>query len=170
MPYILFVCTGNTCRSSMAEALTRKLLKEWGKEKEVTVSSAGLGAFPGAPATPEAVAVMEKEGIDLKEHRARQVTPEMVVAADIIFTMTAAQKKHLETLFPEAQAKTHIFKAFAAGDFKPSSLEGLLEVETFFDLSDPIGKPKEAYEACAQELKECLPRVLAKFLEEGGNR
>jgi len=94
---ILFVCTGNTCRSALAEGLARARL---GPEKGVTFESAGLYALDGAPATPHALAAAAEVGVELGAHRARSVTAEMVEGADRIYAMTRAQAEALARLGP----------------------------------------------------------------------
>ncbi|MEC9488600.1 MAG: protein tyrosine phosphatase, partial [Halanaerobium sp.] len=86
---ILLVCTGNTCRSSMAEALLRKIISEAEDELgQVEVFSAGLTATEGAPAAPHAIKAMQERGIDLTGHSATRVTEELIRDADLILTMT----------------------------------------------------------------------------------
>jgi protein-tyrosine-phosphatase len=89
---ILFVCTGNTCRSALAEGIARARL---GPESGVFFESAGLYALEGAPATPHALAVAAEVGVDLRRHRARSVTREMVEGADRIYVMA---RSHAEAL------------------------------------------------------------------------
>ena len=86
---ILFICTGNTCRSPMAEALCRKLLKEQNKTG-ITCGSAGLSAMDGEPASPQAVAACEELGLDISRHRAHTLTMEEAMGADVCFVMTAS--------------------------------------------------------------------------------
>lgn len=112
MKRILFVCTGNTCRSLMAEGIALKMLRSLNLEGEIEVSSAGLAAFPDAPGSPEALGVLSGEGIDLSDHRAVQLNSEMVRRADLILTMTASQKRQVLELFPEARGKVYILKEF----------------------------------------------------------
>ena len=91
---ILFVCTGNTCRSPLAAALARAY--------GVDAQSAGLSAYPGDPASSQAARVARLYGADLSGHRARQVTREMVDQADAIFVMTPGHRAALCALFPQA--------------------------------------------------------------------
>lgn len=126
MPGILFVCTGNTCRSSMAAAIAAKLAKERGLD--VTVSSAGLAAVEGEPATPAAVQALAEMGLDLSSHRARQLTAAMVREADLILTMTAEHRDRILRDYPEARGKTYTLKEYVQGPEDPELARRRLEL------------------------------------------
>jgi protein-tyrosine phosphatase len=109
---ILFVCTGNTCRSSMAQCLAKGLINEKGISKNVRVLSAGTSIIPNSRAPEQAIQVMEKKGLDLKNHVAKQLTPEMIEEADLILTMTRSNKQFVLSMVPKAQDKVFTLKEY----------------------------------------------------------
>jgi protein-tyrosine phosphatase len=149
---VLFVCTGNTCRSSMAEALLRKMLKEDLGEKAATIHvvSAGTSARSGEVAAQNAIEVMEKEGIDLRSHRARRLTPELVQTADLVLTMTLEQKKSVLSLTPSIINKVFTLTEFA---------EGVKKIEDLIDNAEKIRLTLE------MKRNKCLEREGAKLQE-----
>lgn len=148
---ILFVCTGNTCRSSMAEALARKLLEDRpGVKRDIEAFSAGVAAWPGDRAAGEAVEVLAEMGISLHEHRASRLTPEAVLEFDLILTMTAAHREYVSNLVPSAPGKV----------FTLAEYVGVSE-----DVPDPIGQSIETYRQCARRLEDLIARALDRLRE-----
>jgi len=151
MKRVLFVCTGNTCRSSMAEGLFRKMVKERGKEKEIEVDSCGIAAIAGMPATPQAVKVMKDIGVDISSHRAKNLSEELL-KADLILTMTKSHKDYIVDKFPYTKGRVFVLAEFAEDEGD----EGV-------DIADPYGGDEETYRRVAQALEEKLEKVLEKL-------
>jgi len=149
---ILFVCTGNTCRSSMAGAIAKRLLEDRTRlPKDIVFVSAGLAAVEGEPASQEAIAALAEMGIDLKGHRAALLTPETVREADLVLTMTRAHQQYVQKMVPQLADRVFTFSEFArdAGD-----------------IPDPFGQPLEAYRKCARRLVDLTGKVLDRLEEE----
>lgn len=149
---ILLVCTGNTCRSAMGEALLRQEIARRGLADRITVSSAGTQAYPGDLASPGAMIVMAERDIDLTPHRARPLTAELVRQAALVLTMTKRQREAVLRMVPESADKAWLLREYAGqGDA---------------DILDPFGGGPEIYRACADDLSATIPGVIQRLQGE----
>lgn len=159
---VLLVCTGNVCRSPMAEGLLRKMLRDRAQHGEVVVESAGTFAAQGAPASTDAVDVAAASGVDLRGHVARSLTARLVGRADLILTMEPEHGDRVLRAFPDAAGKTHLITTF--GDPLGDPL----------GIADPIGQGREVYDetfrSIEASLRGALPKIGAMIDEKEGDR
>jgi protein-tyrosine phosphatase len=149
---VVFVCTGNTCRSPLAEALCKKRLADrlGCAVQELPalgffVLSAGLAAMMGGAAAPEAVEVAGTFGADLEGHRSRPLTPELAAQADYLVVMTRSHARSLRQQFPRLGAQPRLLHP--GGE----------------DIADPIGCDKPVYEQCGQQIWQYLEGLVAQL-------
>ncbi len=150
---ILFVCSGNTCRSPMAKALMDKIINEHNKTpKLIKTLSCGTNAINGNLPSAEAVKTMHQYDIDLTKHRAIALNKKLIKKADLVLTMEAKHKDMVLSLDPTANNKTYLIT-----EYIQQGKNGI---------SDPLGKGLTAYHKTAQKLKHILEKVYQKITQK----
>ena len=134
--HILVICVGNICRSPMAEAVLREALRG---QDEFTVESAGLGALVDEPASEHSVELMRERGLDITSHRARQLTAELVSAADLILVMESGHRRVIDDNEPTARGKV-----FRLGEWQD------------LEIPDPYRQPREAFEVALDKIDKSV--------------
>ncbi len=149
---VLFVCTGNTCRSPLAEGLAKKLLAARLScsvadlpARGFWLLSAGVAAYGGSPASAESLDIASEFGVDLGSHRSRPINPQLLAAADDIIAMTAAHAHSITARYPEVSASVRLL----CGEH---------------DLDDPIGAGLDVYRDCAQTIQAHLERLIPEWV------
>ena len=161
--HLLFVCTGNTCRSPLAEAAWRRF-----GDKKITASSAGLAATNGEPVSPHSAKVAQSWDENLEGHQARRITATLAGQADYLIAMTFSHARELRVRFPQS-------KVLLLGDFASSEetvIKGVTsELQELFgeapgDILDPVGGSLEAYQACGEHIQRAVKGLAAALREE----
>lgn len=153
MMRILFVCSGNTCRSPMARGLLWQRLQagaEW-KRADIQVCSAGLFTQDDLPPSPEAVEVMREEGIDISQHRSRLLKNILVGEADLVLTMTASQRDYLLERFPDKSVNIYTLSEFTGDEAG--------------EVMDPYGHGREHYRKCLFQLQLLVDKLYNKIIQ-----
>ena len=146
---IMFICTGNICRSAMAHKMLEKKAKE--QNKNIEVYSCGVWAQNGDIPTYEGIETMKEYGIDLRTHRATNIRNSNIEDMDVILCATQNHKINVISMYPELKDKTFTMKEYAG--FPENDL----------DISDPWGYGLEVYKNCAKEIETCIEIILKKI-------
>lgn len=153
---IMFVCTGNICRSAMAEYLLNDKIVKRGYIEKIRVCSAGVSAYTGDIPTDEAISVMKDEyNLDLATHRATNIEDSNVTHMDLIFAMTVRHKFFLISMYPQLKDKIFTLREYVGA------------TENDMNIDDPYGYGKNVYSDCAKQINDCIDEVLVKLEKEG---
>lgn len=148
MKRILFVCSGNTCRSPLAKELSHHKASD-----VIEAKSAGLYAAPGVPLSPGSTEVLKERGIT-SDHTSQPISQELVDWADIVLTMTRSHRNHAKQLYPEMEDKIFTLIEYAT------------KGEEDKDIQDPFGGPVEVYRKTAEEIDAYLQMIIDREKEE----
>jgi len=150
---LLFVCTGNTCRSPLAEAVALREAEARGWRDRIRILSAGTGAFPGMGASEGSATVATRHGLDLSAHRSSLLTPQLAAEADLVLGLAAGHVRRAREVAPDARIE--LLGSFARG---VEGMEGP-------GVPDPIGAPVEVYEETYQAIEELVGQVMERLEE-----
>lgn len=181
MTAVIVVCTGNVCRSPIAEGLVRRATEHRAVSVPITVSSAGTAGWEGSPATPEAVEAAAERGVDISGHIATRLRPGMAADADLVLCMAVEHRDQIARDEPEAADRTFTLKELvrlledgagaaatpaariAAAARARAGAPGVAHREE--DIADPLGLPRDGYRAIASELDDWIARLVPALFD-----
>ena len=152
---ILFVCTANITRSAMCEAILKKFVSDDNLQDKITIASAGTEALSGGSPDPEAIEICQKHGIDVKDHLARQVEPELLDQADLILCLAESHKERIVEASPTYEEKVFLLKEYAQ-----------VVLPDDLSVNDPTGKAKKEYQKTFEELYGEILRIYPTIQRE----
>lgn len=152
---ILFVCTGNTCRSPMAEAMFKHMLEKEGK-RDLDIRSAGVQAAPHEPISPRAREALAEIGVSAPEHGAHRVGRKDLQEADLVLVMERRHRSLLTQDYPDEAAKISVLKEYVSAPGNP-------------DIADPVGGSQKDYQKCRIELQDSLLALLTLLKSSEGS-
>jgi low molecular weight protein-tyrosine phosphatase len=181
---VLVICTGNVCRSPIAEGMIRAALERAGGAEPIEVSSAGTNGWEGSAAMPESVEAAAERGVDISQHLARRLTDEMLSSADLILCMAHDHRAFVGSERPDLTDRTFTLKELVRlledlPDGSPNLAARMKEADGLRregfdgnpmdeDISDPLGLPLDTYRAVAWELEAWCERLVAGLAPAGG--
>jgi protein-tyrosine phosphatase len=159
MKKILFVCTGNTCRSAMAEGIFNNVVeKDLQLRDAFYAKSAGIAAYKGQGANPNAINALRQEwNIDISTHITKPISDELIADSDLILTMCQNHKSFILHLYPEIKNKIYTLKEFTANNIMNRNN---LSYDYNINISDPYGKSLEEYKRCAAEIRDSIEKLI----------
>lgn len=150
---IMFICTGNICRSAMAEGMMKKKIED--RKIEVDVYSCGIYAETGDYATYNAIEAVKEYGVDISSHRATNIRESQIEEMDVILCATVSHRQSVLYLYPRLEGKVYTMKEYAGIDENGKDL----------DIRDPWGYDENVYCRCALEIEGCLEKIVDKLEE-----